>query len=128
MIFVTALLALGTCAVIGAWLVASALCNSHAGWVAPLAALSSVALLRFAHVAAGQARAMLATIATATTLVLANWLVIALPIAQSMDMLPLDAASRIGPHFAWTLTTLGTTSMDWLWMAFALVLAAWLGR
>ncbi|MEO7478823.1 MAG: hypothetical protein ABIT64_06300 [Lysobacteraceae bacterium] len=127
-IFIAILLVLGTSAVIGVWLVAAALGDSHAGWAAPLAALGSVALLRFAHVAVGQTRAMLATIITAITVVLANWLVIALPIAQAMDMSPLDAASRIGLHFAWTLTMLGSTPMDWLWMAVALALSAWLGR
>ena len=127
-IFVAALLALGTCAAIGAWLVAAAVSDSRADWLAPLVAIDVAALLRFARVAPGPTRAMLAVAITTAALVIANWLVISLPMAEGMGMFPLDVASRTGPDFGWMLIRLGNTPMDWLWMAMALALAAWLGR
>jgi hypothetical protein len=34
---------------------------------------------------------------------------------------------RIGPHFTWALLSLTHTPLDWVWVALALVLAAWSG-
>lgn len=127
-LFVALLLVLGAIVLSGAWLVAATLCASHAGWMALGAALSAIVLLRLAHVPSSGSRVLLAMLATATAIVLANWLVVALPIGQAMGLLPLEAARRIGPNFGWMLIKLGNTPLDWLWMVVALALAAWFGR
>jgi hypothetical protein len=127
-IFVALLLALGAIVHAGAWLIAAALGNGHAGWMALFAALGTVVLLRFVGIAPGTSRAILALLGTAATIALGNWLVAALPIAQAMNLTPLEAALRMGPHFCWMLVSLGNAPLDWLWVALALALAAWFGR
>jgi hypothetical protein len=127
-LFIVLLLALAIVAYAGAWLVVAALYGGHAGWMALLAAPVVLALLQIARIPAGAWRAILAVSATAAAIGLGNWLVLALPIAQAMNLTPLAAARRIGPDFFWMLVALGTTPLDWLCIALALALAAWLGR
>ena len=111
-----------------AWLSLVALHGGHNGWMALLAAPVIVASLRLLNVRSRASRSVLSLMCTAAAIALANWAVAALPIAQAMDLTPLAAALRIGPHFFWTLVTLGHTPLDWLWVALALALSAWFGR
>lgn len=111
-----------------AWLSLAALHGGHNGWMALLAAPVVVTSLRLMNVRSGRSRGYLALLCTAVAIALANWLVAALPIAQAMDLTPLEAALRIGPHFFWTLIKLGHTPLDWLWVALALAFAGCYGR
>jgi hypothetical protein len=127
-LFVALLLVVALVAYAGAWLVIAALYGGHAGWMALLAAPLVLILLQFTRVPSGASRAVLATFSTATAIGLGKWLVMALPVAQAMDLTPLAAARRIGPDFFWMLASLGNTPLDWLCVALALALAVWFGR
>ena len=82
--------------------------------------------LRISGVRRGTSRALLAASTTALGIVASVWLIAPLPIGMAMGQLPLSAAWHTGLDFAWTLTRLGNTPLDWLYTGSAILLAAWL--
>jgi hypothetical protein len=126
--FIAVLLVLGVFVFAGAWLAVATACDSRVGWMALLATLNSIALLRLARTHSGKLRAMLAVLVTGVSIALGEWLLAALPIAWQMDQSPLEAARRMGPEFSWMLVQLANTPLDWGLMVAALLLAAWFGR
>jgi hypothetical protein len=127
-LFVAAALLFGAPCFVIAWLGASVRFGDRAGWMAPVAALTAIALLRATRSSPGSARAVLATIATAGYLALGEWIVACLPIAAGMGQSPLEAAQRMGTDFGWMLIRLGNSPLDWGWMVLAIAMAALLGR
>jgi hypothetical protein len=67
---------------------------------------------------------VLATGATALTIVMANWSIASTYMGGVMGLPFLDSALRLGPDLAWTLLKLANGPGDLAWMAAALVLAA----
>ena len=126
-LFVALVLALAILFYAAAWLGVATWFEGFHGWLALLATPTIMVLLRLLRVPAGTPRSALATFATAIAIAFANWLVIALPIANAMGLTPLAAALHIGPHFAWTLLALTHTMLDWAWVVLALAMAAWSG-
>ncbi len=112
----------------GAWLAVAAACNSRVGWMALLAALNSIVLLRLARTRSGATRALLAVLVTGVSIALGEWLLAGLPISRQMDQSPLEAARRMGADFSWLLIQLGNTPLDWGLVVVALALAARYGR
>ena len=45
-----------------------------------------------------------------------------------MGLKPWESITRLGPDHAWTLAQLANGPMDLVWMAAALVAAAWVAR
>lgn len=123
-----ALLILGVPGASLAWLIVAALNASRAGWMALVVAVATVLVLRICQFPHGTTRAALAALATGFGIVMSDWLIAALPIGAAMGQLPFVAACRMGMDFAWTLTQLGSTPLDWFCSGFAVLLAAWLGR
>ena len=81
-------------------------------------------LLRIARAPAGPSRAVAGVAATVATIVLANWGIAAGEVGRSVGMLPWEAAIRLGPDYAWTLSELANGTADRLWLAAAVVVAA----
>ena len=94
--------------------------------MALLIALAAAQGLRICQVPRGAWRALLAASATALGILASDWLIAPLPIGMAMGQLPLGAAWHTGLDFAWTLTRLGNTPLDWLYAGTAILLAAWL--
>ena len=107
-----------------AWVLVAFARDRQCSWMALLAALDAVFLLRLGRVPAGAARTLLAVGGTALTIVLANWGIAATQIGRSMGLLPWDSLMKLGPTYAWTLANLANPPADLLWLAAALVLAA----
>ncbi len=122
------LVALGSLGFAAAWVLLVYACNQQSSWMAVLAALDAVLLLRFARMPPGWPRAALAVAATAASIALANWGIAAAQIGKMMGLLPWQALSKQGLGYSWTLTALANGPTDVAWLAGALLLALLAGR
>ena len=122
--FAPALLTVGSFGFAAAWVLVAFARDKQCSWMAILAALDAVFLLRMAKMAPGWPRATLAVTATALTIALANWGIAAAQIGRAMGMLPWESLTRLGPFYAWTLANLANPPIDLFWLASSLVLAA----
>ena len=102
--------------------------DRQCSWMALLAALDAVFLLRMGRVPPGATRSLLAVAATALTIVLANWGIAAAQIGRAMGLLPWESIGKLGPFYAWTLANLANPPVELLWLAASLVLAALASR
>ena len=119
------LLALGVAGFAAVWvLVALALERGQCAWLAPLAALDMVVLLRFARWPAGVGRAVLAVTGTALAIALANYGIAAAEVGRNMGLLPWASALKLGPNYAALLLQQANGSVEHAWYALALVGAA----
>ena len=118
------LLALGCAGFAAAWTAVSMLSGAQCAWMAPLAALDAAWLLRLGGAKPGMARIGLGIVATAVTIVLANWSIVAAHLAGMMGLDFVGSALRLGPSLAWTMSALANGAGELAWMAAALVLAA----
>ena len=107
-----------------AWVLVAFARDRQCSWMALLAALDAVFLLRLARMPAGATRSLLAVGGTLLTIVLANWGIAAAQIGRSMGLLPWESLGKLGPFYAWTLANLANPPVDLLWLAASLVLAA----
>ena len=119
-----ALLVIGSFGFAAAWVLLAFARDQQCSWMAILAALDAALLLRMARMPRGWLRAMLAVIATASTIVLANWGIAAAQIGRVLGLLPWESMTKLGPFYAWTLVNLANPPIDLLWLTTALVLAA----
>jgi hypothetical protein len=118
------LLAAGCIGFAAAWVLVAFARDRQCSWMAMLAALDAVFLLRLARMPAGATRTLLAVGGTAVTIVLANWGIAAAQIGRAMGLLPWESIGKLGPFYAWTLANLANPPVDLLWLAASLVLAA----
>lgn len=122
--FAPALLTVGSFGFAAAWVLVAFARDRQCSWMAILAALDAVFLLRMAKMPSGWPRAALAVAATAFTIALANWGIVAAQIGRSMGLLPWESLTKLGPFYAWTLANLANPPPDLFWLATSLVLAA----
>lgn len=122
--FALALLLLGCCGIAAAWVVLAVASDRQASWMAVVAAVDAVLMLRLGRMPAGWHRSLCAVLGTGLVVVLANWGIAATHVGHMVGLLPWDALLRMGPHFTWTLTTLANGPGDLAWWGAALVLAA----
>ena len=122
--FAPALLAVGSAGFAAAWVLLAYARDRQCSWMAVLAAIDAVLLLRLARMRAGWPRALLATLATAAAIVLANWGIAAAQIGKAMGLLPWQSLPKLGADYAWLLATLANGPADLAWLAAALLLAA----
>jgi hypothetical protein len=122
------LLLLASLGVAAAWALLALVTGRQSTWMALVAAVDAIAVLRLLRVRPGLARAGTALAATALSVVLANWWIAAGQIGRSLGLLPWDSSLRLGPDYAWTLATLANRPADIAWIAAALLLAAIAGR
>jgi hypothetical protein len=106
------------------WVLVAIARDRQCSWMAILAALDAVFLLRLGRMPGGPARTALAISGTALTIVLANWGIAAAQIGRAMGLLPWESIGKLGPSYAWTLANLANPPVELLWLAASLVLAA----
>ena len=123
-----ALLLLASAGIAAAWTLAALVTGRQCSWMALVAALDAVIVLRITGTRPGALRAGAALAATAFAIALANWWIAAGQIGRSLGLMPWDSSLRLGPDYAWTLATLANRPADVAWIAAALLLAAIAGR
>jgi hypothetical protein len=119
-----ALLLLATLGCAAAWILVALASGRQSSWMAVVAAVDAVAVLRIARMPGGGARTAAAVAATLAAIALANWGIAAGEIGRSLGMLPWDAAVRLGPGYAWTLALLANAAADRLWLLASVAIAA----
>lgn len=118
------LLAMGSIGFAAAWVLVAFARNQQSSWMALLAAIDAVLLLRLGRMPRGIARTVLAVAGTVATIVLANWGIAAAQIGRAMGLLPWESIPKLGPFYAWTLANLANPGTELLWLAASMVLAA----
>jgi hypothetical protein len=114
---------LGTDAV---WVAISVASGRPCSWIAPLAALDLVLLLRLTGAPVGRSRTVAAVLGTALAVVLAQWLIVATQMGISLGLQPVDSALRLGPVLATQYWRLSLGRADLAWLLASLPVAAWL--
>lgn len=122
------LLLLGGLSFVFIWILLALYLNGQAGWMALLAAVDVVLMLRFGGMPRGMGRSVLAAVATLTMIVVANWGIAAAQIGFAMGLSPWESASKLGFAYAWTLSQLANSPFDLICVAIAVIAAAWLSR
>ncbi|MDE2408413.1 MAG: hypothetical protein KGL91_11195 [Xanthomonadaceae bacterium] len=125
--FALPLLVLGATGFAAGWLLLALALDRTCSWLALLAALDLVLLLRLGRWPAGAARLALAVLGTLGVIVMANGLIAAGQLGKSLGMRPWESALRIGPDYAWLLMRMANDHIDLALYAASLLLAAWLG-
>jgi len=121
------LLVLGAAGFAAFWMLAALALDGLCAWLAPLAAVDMVLLLRMAKWPAGPARAAWAALATAGVVAAANFLIVAGQVGQNFGFRPWESALLLGRDYAWLLMRLAVDRLDVaLWTAGVLV-ALWAG-
>ncbi len=121
------LLLLGAAGFAAAWVLLALLLDRQCAWIAPLAALDVALLQGLARWPRGRLRALVAALATALVVALANFMIAAGQIGQDFGLRPGESALRIGSDYAWLLVTLANGRADLAWYALAIALALWTG-
>ena len=106
------------------WCLLAGSLESQVAWMAPLAALDAVVMLRLGRMHADWRRPAWAILATVATILLANWAIAALEIGRSMGLLPWESALRLGPAYAWELLQLANGPAELAWYAASVAVAA----
>ncbi|HEU4813322.1 MAG TPA: hypothetical protein VFS99_03750 [Xanthomonadaceae bacterium] len=127
-LLVPLLLALGVAVVTAAWILLATATGRQSSWMALLAAADAAFLLRVCGVAPGFRRVAWAVGATALTIVLANWGIIAAGIGRLVGVGPLDSAMKLGTGLAWTVAQLANGPVDVALLLASLVVAALAAR
>jgi hypothetical protein len=120
------LLLIGSTGFAAAWVLLAWSRDQQCSWMAVLAALDAVLLVRLARMPAGWLRASLACAATAVAILLANWGIAAAQMGKPMGLLPWESMGKLGPSFAWVLATQANQPADlaWLWLGLVLAVVA----
>jgi hypothetical protein len=108
------------------WVALAVATKAPCSWMALVAALDVVLLLRMTGVRPGRARVLVAVFATALAAALAQWLIVATQLGIVLGLQPLDSAMRLGPVLARELTKLSLGPGDIAWLLVSLPFAAWL--
>jgi hypothetical protein len=122
------LLLVGSAGFAAAWVLLAWMRDRQCSWMAVLAAIDAVLLLRLAHARPGWSRGAAAVLATAASIGLANWGIVAAQMGRPMGLLPWESMAKLGPSLAWTLATLANQPADLAWLWIALVVALLAGR
>ena len=110
------------------WVALALYLQRQAGWMALVAALDVVLVLRLCGMRAGPRRAVLGAVVTALIAVLALWTIAATQMGFAFGLNPWDSVLKLGAHHAWTLVSLTTTPLDMVALVLAPLLAAWWTR
>lgn len=122
------LLLLGCVTAVIAWMLVALSLGLQSGWMAVLAALEVVWMLRLGNLAGGPLRVAVALAGTTAIIALANWGIAAAQIGAGFGMDPWTSALKLGPGLAWTLLSLANGALDLVCYTAALVLAWVLAR
>lgn len=113
----------GVLGVAAIWVVVAMLLGNAASWMALVAAVDAVVLLRLFGFPAGRAAALMAAAATLATFVLANWMIAATVVGRMMGLPMLASAQRLGVDHAWVLATMANGRAGFAMLALALLVA-----
>ena len=122
------LLLLASAGIAAAWALLSLVTGRQCSWMALVATVDAIVVLRLLRVRPGMARAVMALAATVLSVALANWWIAAGQIGRSLGLLPWDSSLRLGPDYAWTLATIANRPADLAWIVLSLLLAVIAGR
>lgn len=110
------------------WVLVALMTGRQVGWMAVVTALELTFMLRLGTLGPGRLRVALVVLGTALVSAVAYWCIASVWMGGSMGLNPMDAVLRMGPHLAWTLTSLANGAMEWIWLAVGVVVGAWLAR
>jgi len=122
------MLVLASACVLVIWVALAVYLQRQAGWMALLAALDVVLVVRLGGMAAGPRRAVLAALVTVAICAPALGTIAATQMGFPFGLSPWDSVLRLGAHHAWTLISLTTTPLDVVALLVAPLLAAWWTR
>lgn len=114
----------GVLGVAAAWVAAAMLLGNAASWMAVVAAVDAVLLLRLFGFPGGRAAAVLAALATLATFALANWMIAATVVGRMMGLPMLASAQRLGVDHAWALASLANGRAGFAMLLLAVLVAA----
>lgn len=120
--------AIGVLGATAIWVILALIRDRQCAWMAVVAAVDIAFMLRLSRSAPGAHRALIATLATAITIVIANWCIASTQMGLALGFGVVDSALRLGSHFAWTLTELANRGVEWAWYVVALPVAYGLGK
>ena len=110
------------------WIALSLRSGSLCSWVAVVVALDAAVLLRIGGLRPGAGRAGIALLATAATVVLSLWSIVALQIGLPMGLGIWDALTKLGFDYARTLLALAASARDAVWIGAGLLTAIFAGK
>jgi glucan phosphoethanolaminetransferase (alkaline phosphatase superfamily) len=113
----------GVLGVDAVWVAIAVASNRPCSWLAMLAALDVALLLRLTGVPPGFGRQLLAVLATALAVALAQWLIVATQLGIALGLQPVPSALRLGPSLAIQLMKLSLDRLDLVWLLASLPLA-----
>lgn len=121
-------LSVGVLGAVAVWLGLAITLRSTCAWMAPLAALDMVLMLRLAAAPAGWLRSGVAVLATAAAIAASYWMIVATQMGLLLGLSPMESAQRLGPVLAGELLRHGTDGWDLGLVLLALLIAGRLGR
>lgn len=124
----TLALAVGVLGMVAVWLATYLYVRTPSGWLAVVAALDIVLMLRLAAAPAGRLRGALAVAGTAAATALSYWMVVSTQMGLLLGLTPLESSQRLGPVLFGELLRHTTSGWDLAWAVLALALAWRLGR
>lgn len=110
------------------WIALSLRSGSLCSWMALVVALDAAVLLRIGGVRRGAWRTGIALLATAATVALSLWSIVALQIGLPLGLGVWDALTKLGFDYARTLLELAADTRDLVWIGTGLLLAALAGK
>jgi hypothetical protein len=119
---------LGILGMTAAWVIVALILDRQCAWMAAIAAADIALLMRLGRAAPGPQRASVTLLATALTIMIANWWIASTHIGVAMGFGLIDSAYRLGTHYAWTLAGLANQGSELAWYAVAMAIAYWLGK
>ncbi|MFD0739917.1 hypothetical protein ACFQZQ_11590 [Lysobacter koreensis] len=123
-----ALLLLGIGGFAALWVMLGLNTDRQHSWMAVLGALDVALMLRLGGWPRGPGRVVAGVLATAAIVAIANWGIAAAQMGYDLGITPWDSALRLGSQHALTLLQLANGVGDALWVALALVVAAFASR
>ena len=118
----------GSIGIAAAWILVAQASGRQSSWMAVVAALDALLLLRMGGYRPGAARAAWAVLATLLAIALANWGIAADQVGRMLGLAPWNSMIRLGPEHGWLLLRMANDAVDLAWLAAGLVVAAAWGR
>ncbi|MGY0613318.1 MULTISPECIES: hypothetical protein [unclassified Luteimonas] len=114
----------GSIGIAAAWVLVAQATGRQCSWMAVVAALDAALLLRMGRQRPGLARALWGVLATALTIVLANWGIIATEVGRMLGLAPWASMGKLGFDHAWLLARMANDAVALAWLAAGMVVAA----
>ena len=118
------LIPLAVAGITALWVLAALYSERQCSWMAVIAALDALWVQGFSSPRSPVRRAFVAVLATAATILLANWIVAATYAGGQVGLSPWDATLRLGAGHALTLAGLANSWQDTAWLGLGLAVAA----